>query len=267
MKNFKVGMLIGIVIFLSFFSIDVQSATLQEVFIKKRVSLIKTFVKAGFEVEPLFNDSRLKLYPEIIRPPKALPDEESYYQKVLKYESVQRGRKVLIDYAELLQEVEDKFRVNKEHVVAIYRVETYFGSYLGKYEVFNSLLTWVIGGKPSRAKWAENELKSYLKICSIYNLDPFSVSGSTHGAFGLLQFIPSSFLIFAVDGNGDGAIDLFNPADAFHSTGNYLSKFGWDMRDEKKQRSALWRYNHDRIYVDVVAKYAKAIKVLSLQNM
>jgi membrane-bound lytic murein transglycosylase B len=94
----------------------------------------------------------------------------------------------------------------------------------------------------------------------MYNLDPFSVLGSTHGAFGLLQFIPSSFLVFAVDGNGDGVIDLFNPDDAFHSTGNYLSKFGWDMKDEKKQRKALWRYNHDRIYVDVVTKYAKAIR-------
>lgn len=254
-------LLIGIVVFLSFFFVNgVQSSTLQDTFTKKRGTLIKAFVKGGLEVESLFNDPRLKLYPEIIRPPKAPPDEESYYQKVFKPESVQRGKQVLVDHAELLQQVEDRFQVNKEHVVAIYRVETYFGNYLGKYEVFNSLLTWIVGGKPSRAKWAENELKSYLKICNLYNLDPFSVRGSTHGAFGLLQFIPSSFLIFAVDGDGDGKIDLFNPADAFHSTGNYLSKFGWNMRDEKKQRSALWRYNHDRIYVDVVAKYAKVIR-------
>ena len=237
------------------------SLTLQDSFGKKKDAIIRGFVREGFEAS-LFNDSRLKLYPEIIRPPKALPDSESYYQKVFKPESVQRGRQVLVDHAELLQKVEEKFRVNREHVVAIYRVETYFGNYLGKYEVFNSLLTWIVGGTSRRAKWAENELKAYLKICNIYNLDPFAVRGSTHGAFGLLQFIPSSFLMFAVDGNGDGAIDLFNTEDAFHSTGNYLSKFGWDMLDEKKQRKVLWKYNHDRVYVDIVAKYAKAIRSL-----
>jgi len=124
--------------------------------------------------------------------------------------------------------------------------------------VFNSLLTWCVSGN-RRALWAQKELISYLTLCRKHQLDPFEVRGSTHGAFGLLQFIPSSFQRFAIDGNGDGEIDLFNFEDAMASSANYLQKNGWG-REENQQKRALYAYNRDRGYVNTVLKYSKLIK-------
>jgi membrane-bound lytic murein transglycosylase B len=89
-------------------------------------------------------------------------------------------------------------------------------------------------------------------------LDPFEVKGSSHGAFGLLQFIPSSFQKFAIDGNRDGKIDLFNFEDAVASSANYLQKQGWGKKEKQKKR-ALHAYNHDWGYVKTVIKYSKLI--------
>ena len=86
------------------------------------------------------------------------------------------------------------------------------------------------------------------------------VEGSWAGAFGLPQFIPTSYWDYAVDGNNDGKVDLSVEDDAIYSIGNYLNRFGWRRSiPEEKKKSVLRRYNNSGLYVDTVLAAAKRI--------
>jgi len=89
--------------------------------------------------------------------------------------------------------------------------------------------------------------------------DPLSIKGSWAGAFGLCQFVPSSYLHYAVDGNGDGRVDLFNVVDALASVANYLKRSGWEKENQEKKKKAIYAYNHCDNYVKAVLAYATAV--------
>jgi len=139
--------------------------------------------------------------------------------------------------------------------------------YLGRrfgllsYPLVNSLLTRALI-ENRRSSWAEEELAQLLHMCRRQNRDPLSLKGSWAGAFGFPQFIPSSYLKYGVDGNEDGAVDLYNLTDAFASIANYLKSFGWSEGDPEKKRQAVWAYNHCDNYVKAVFAYARAIKTV-----
>jgi membrane-bound lytic murein transglycosylase B len=223
-------------------------------FLEKKDTLIEVLVKAQIDDAPiLFSDARLELYPQLLE----MSANGSGWEVIFTRESVDRGRKCLKENEAILRRVEARFGVNREILVSLFRVETNLGKDTGRYVVFNSLLTWYVSGN-RRASWAANELISYLTLCRAHQLDPFEVKGSSHGAFGLLQFIPSSFQRFAIDGNGDGKIDLFNFEDAMASSANYLQKNGWGKK-EKQKKSALHAYNRDWGYVKTIMKYSRLI--------
>jgi len=255
-----------VVFTLLFLTANVNALTLQKKFNTKKNGITKELIKSGVDnARELLSDSRVELYPELIKPvrqpkerPKSGNGQYNGYSSLFHPESIQAGKEVLTQHFYLLDEVELKYGVPKEILVALFRVETNFGGNTGRYFVFNSLLTWIVGGPIKRAQWAMLEMCSFLRICRDYSLDPFDFPGSTHGAFGLLQFIPSSFLLFAVDADGDGYPDLFNPKDAFHSSGNYLSRWNWT--DPTGAKKAVYAYNHDWSYVRAVIGYAKEIK-------
>ena len=111
-----------------------------------------------------------------------------------------------------------------------------------------------------KAAWGYQQLTVLLKIAERESLDPYTVEGSWAGAFGLSQFIPTSYWDYAVDGDGDGRVDLFNEDDAVHSIGNYLRRFGWrEGIDTEKKKKVLRRYNNSGLYVDTVLAAAKLI--------
>lgn len=249
-----------ILICLFCYSVPALALDLQSIFAKqKRTKLAYSLMKAGVSEEitirTLYNE-KIEFYPEILRRVSGVPGD---FGNIFTEESLNRGKMVISENFETLSSIESRFGVPKELLVAIYRVETNLGRWTGKYVVANSLLTWIVSGT-RRAKWAEQELISYLRLCEANEHDPFSIYGSTHGAFGLVQFIPSSFLLFAIDGNGDGRVDLFNFEDAMASAANYLSIF------KSKSKSANWRaavfaYNHDWAYVKATLQYASRIKL------
>lgn len=211
------------------------------------------------EINKTFSDSRLELYPEIVeRKGKGL-DYMGRRFGLLKKSSLERGQRILSENREILEEVERSFGVEKEVVVAILRIETDFGRKTGKYPVFNSLFTMAIV-ENRRSAWAEDELIEFLRLCREQNKDPFSMKGSWAGAFGICQFIPSSYVRFAVDGNGDGVIDLFDFRDAVASIANYLKAHGWESGNPEAMRQAIHAYNRCDSYVDAVLAYAKATK-------
>src|SRR3972149_443334 len=247
--------LMFILILLYAFCGSAEASKLEANFSKKKESLIKMLIKAQIDnARDLFSDTRLELYPQIFKRSAV----GSGWEVVFTQESIDRGRQCINENYEVLSRVEIQFGVNKEILVGLFRVETNLGKSRGKYVVFNSLLTWCVSGN-RRAPWAQKELMAYLTLCREHRLDPFEVRGSTHGAFGLLQFIPSSFQKFGIDGNGDGKIDLFNFEDAMASSANYLQKNGWG-REKSQQKRALHAYNRDWGYVNTVMKYSKLIK-------
>ena len=233
-----------------------EASKLEANFLKKKDGLIKMLIKAQIDNAPdLFSDERLELYPEIFQRSTVTTG----WEVVFTQESIDRGRRCIEENYAILSRIETQLGVKKEILVSLFRVETNLGKHTGKYVVLNSLLTWCVSGYP-RASWAEKELIAYLTLCRGHQLDPFEIKGSTHGAFGLLQFIPSSFQRFAIDGNGDGKIDLFDFEDAMVSSANYLQKNGWGNQ-ERQMKRALYAYNRDRSYVNTLIKYSKCIKL------
>jgi membrane-bound lytic murein transglycosylase B len=216
----------------------------------------------GFNAEELnaiFSDGRIELYPELLeRRAKGLNYMGRKFGLLTK-KSVRKGVEVLNAHKTVLNRMEALYGVDKEVIVAILRVETNFGSYTGNYPVFNSLLTRAVI-ENRRSQWAEEELVCLLRIAREQGKDPLSLTGSWAGAFGIAQFVPSSYLRYAVDGNGDGRVNLFEFADAVASIANYLKVHGWEKGRTGQNRQAVYAYNHCDSYVDAVFAYAQVTR-------
>ena len=231
---------------------------------EKLGELIQKLKVRGFPEKPLseiFSDSRVTLYPAIVgRAGKGL-DYLGRRFGLLTRTSIQQGKFVMAANREPLRKIEAAYGVGREVLVAILRIETNFGRSTGNYPLVNSLLTLALI-ENRRSSWAEEELVQLLLMCRRQNRDPLSLKGSWAGAFGFPQFIPSSYLKYGVDGNEDGAVDLYNLTDAFASIANYLRSFGWSENDPEKNRQAVRAYNHCDNYVKAVFAYARAIKTV-----
>lgn len=212
------------------------------------------------ELESIFNDKRLALDPTVAK--KGMTGAGfDYFDpefQLLDDNSIQRGLDCLSANKEVFDKVFEEYSVEPEFIAAILRIETDFGIFTGKRPVINSLYSWYVLS-PRRRPWALKELKAFLKIAKNNQFDVFSVLGSTAGAFGLPQFLPSSYLRFGVDGNKDGKVDLFHETDTIASVANYLKSHGWG-KSEKEKRKAIYGYNHSQKYVDAVVAYAKELK-------
>ena len=180
------------------------------------------------EIQGLLLDQRLALYPEILNRKGTGIDYLNPRFGLLSRSSLKRGQQVLKKHGNTLMSIEGFFGVPREVLIAIFRVETNLGTTLGEYRVFNSLLTLTVMVN-RRSVWAAQELISFLTLCKNNGTDPFSIKGSFAGAFGLCQFVPSSYLSYGIDGNGDGVVDLFDFSDAMASTANYLKSHGWTV--------------------------------------
>ncbi|MGJ8524641.1 Membrane-bound lytic murein transglycosylase B [Halomonadaceae bacterium LMG 33818] len=125
------------------------------------------------------------------------------------------------------QRAEQEYGVPREIIAAIIGVETSYGRNVGKYRVIDSLSTLAFD-YPPRAKFFRRELASYLLMTYKEHLDPLDMKGSYAGAMGYPQFMPSSYIAYAVDFNHDGKADLqHEPSDAIGSVANYFAKNGW----------------------------------------
>jgi membrane-bound lytic murein transglycosylase B len=140
---------------------------------------------------------------------------------------VQNGKSALRDHRRILDQIEARYGVEKEVVVAIWGLESAYGSYRGSNDVIQSLATLAYEGR--RGRFFEEQLIAALKILQNGDTRPRNMTGSWAGAMGHTQFIPTSYLAYAVDFDGDGRRDIWadNPVDALASTAAYLQKSGW----------------------------------------
>lgn len=125
-----------------------------------------------------------------------------------------------------LQRATRQYGVPEEYILGIMAVETTFGSFVGNHRVLDALTTLGFD-YARRGDYFRDELQSFLLMAREEGLDPAKPVGSFAGAMGLGQFMPSSFRRWAVDFNGDGRRDLWNPEDAIGSVANYFAQHGW----------------------------------------
>ena len=151
---------------------------------------------------------------------------ETYQARIVNATRVKIGRERLAKHRALLTEIGDRFGVQPRFIVALWGIETNFGGFTGGFPVVDALATLAYDGR--RSKYFRGELLKALQIIEEGHIDPADMKGSWAGAMGQSQFMPSSFLNFAQDYDGDGAKDIWNTqADVFASAANYLKGVGW----------------------------------------
>lgn len=173
-------------------------------------------------------EKREDILKAIARPWEAKPWFK-YHPIFLTEKRVKAGVKFWQQHKNTLQRVEDELGIDAEVVVAIIGVETFYGSYQGKYPVLDSLYT--LGFHyPKRAKFFRKELKEYFLLTREENLPIADLKGSYAGAMGWGQFISSSYRHYAIDFDKDGTRDLFNnQVDAIGSVANYFKRHRWQF--------------------------------------
>ncbi|MFU8817257.1 MAG: lytic murein transglycosylase [Pseudomonadales bacterium] len=150
----------------------------------------------------------------------------NYYTRRVTPERVAKGRRLLVEHAGVLQRVTSEWGIPPHYLVAFWGLETNFGSFFGNIPVPDSLAT--LACDPRRSRFFTRELLAALRIVEAGDIQPERMVGSWAGAMGHVQFMPSNFLRFAVDADGDGKRDLWGSVpDAMASAGNFLRHSGW----------------------------------------
>ncbi|MAE43571.1 MAG: lytic transglycosylase [Magnetovibrio sp.] len=153
-----------------------------------------------------------------------------YQERVVPKARIEKGKRKLSENRTLLKKVGKKFGVQPRFIVAFWGIETGFGRITGGYPVIAALTTLAFDGR--RGAYFRRQLLDALTILDQGHIDIARMVGSWAGAMGQCQFMPSSFLAYAVDFDGDGRKDIWNSKeDVFASAANYLSRSGW--RDDQ----------------------------------
>lgn len=169
-----------------------------------------------------------------------------------------RGADKLAELAPTFDRIEAAYGVDREAITAIWAMETNLGSYIGSFDAANTLANMAVEGR--RQSFAESELLALMKMQERGYVSREQLTSGWAGAMGQTQFMPSTFLAYAVDFDGDGQKDLWNsPADALASAANYLkasgyqkdmpwgveilapSGFDWSLADGEDRRLTTWK--------------------------
>ncbi len=152
---------------------------------------------------------------------------EDYLAIAASDERIALGRAALAQYAGLFSEIEARFGVEPQVVAAVWGLESFYGTRRGDIPVVSSLATLAYEGR--RGAFFESQLIAALRILQNGDVTPAGMTGSWAGAMGHTQFIPTSYLAYAVDFRGDGRRDIWSddPTDALASAAAYLSRSGW----------------------------------------
>jgi membrane-bound lytic murein transglycosylase B len=218
-------------------------------------------------------------------------ESRALYRHFLKQRSVQLARQCRAEYAAAFEYAERTQKVPASVIAAILHVETGCGRNTGDSVILHRLARLAMANEPQnlemnldrnatvkgvrndtlarrtreRARYLEDlfypEVLATFTIADRLKLDPLDIRGSGSGAFGYPQFLPTSYLRHGVDGNGDGAISLYDVDDAAASAGRYLSQYGWHagLSDAEKRR-VIWHYNRSDAYIETVLGLAAKIE-------
>lgn len=152
---------------------------------------------------------------------------EDYLAIAASDERIETGKQMMVRHAGTLSQIESQYGVDKEVVVAVWGLESRYGARRGDIPVISATSTLAYDGR--RGAFFEKQLIAALQIIQEGDTTPANMTGSWAGAMGHTQFIPTSYLAFAVDHTGDGRRDIWSddPADSLASTAAYLARSGW----------------------------------------
>ena len=209
------------------------------------------------------------------------------YDQFSSPESIEKAQRYLNENIAVLAAVEAAYGVDKRVITAILLVESRLGTISGNRSALNILSTLAALTDPAfqesfwrlipperrisrerfnervqkRAEWGYKELKALLRYTEREGMDPTAIASSYAGAVGYAQFMPTSILAYAQDGDQDGRIDLLIHADAIASIANYLKRHGWQPGiNREKQEKAIYAYNPSTYYVNAILKVADLLK-------
>jgi membrane-bound lytic murein transglycosylase B len=220
------------------------------------------------------------------RPPAAgQPSRSATYPQFTKPQAISQIKAHYAADKPLFDQMARTYQVPGALAASIMWIETGYGNYFGKNKaavvlasmaaaadyrlvspVMGDLATdnearaFLADQAEKRGAWARDELAALLVYAWRNNLEPLNFPGSIYGAIGYGQFMPSNVEKFAVDGDGDRRIDLFNKPDAIFSIGRFLRDHGWPKaQTEDEKRQVIMRYNRSGTYVNTVLYVARAI--------
>lgn len=183
-----------------------------------------------------------------------------YRKLFINAERIRQGIAFYHQYSDLLERVERRYGVDKFLLLSIVNVESDFGRRHEEYPVVRALNT-IAHKFPRRAKWVEDELVAWFLACYRDSLNPLTTEGSYAGAFGYMQFLPSSFKHYAVDFDQDHKREPYEWPDVLASIANFLRKrgkyrpFSQDFSRGSANRHAVYKYNPSRNYVRAILEY------------
>ena len=171
----------------------------------------------------------VKFLPKVIEydryQPEFYEDTHTYVSKRTNNNKVKQGLILYSKEKKLINQIENKFLVEKELLLALMGIETNFGKYLGKMDIISSLAT--LSYDERRSAFFTSELLTLLKLIDKKVIDKNILFGSWAGAFGNFQFMPSTIKNYAIDYNNNSNIELKKVEDSFASAANYINKIGW----------------------------------------
>lgn len=190
--------------------------------------MVKTYNFDMKELEKIFDQVRLQ--PPVLtslQTPREALNWHDYSTLFITPQRVEDGVAFWKAHQAALEQASKDYGVPPEIIVGVLGVETKYGRQQGDYRVIDTLST-IAFQYPQRAEYFKKELAQFLLLCRENKFDPLTVRGSYAGAFGMSQFMPSSYRRYAIDADKHGRSDLINePEDAIASIANYLKSNGW----------------------------------------
>ena len=193
-------------------------------------------------------DGKSAPIPSVVKSENAQPELvrtfAQYTGSMLSAERISRGRANLQEHATDLLATQTRTGVSASVVVALWGIETNFGKVQGEHPVIPALVT--LAWQSPRSDYFRKETFAALDVLKHTGKNPSELIGSWAGAMGQCQFMPSSYLAYATDGNNDGVADIWtDEADVFASAATYLQKRGWN-------KSTPWRLLADGVNINGV---------------
>ena len=161
-----------------------------------------------------------------------------YTGSMLSQSRIKKGRELYKLHAEDLQRISGAYGIPPEVMISLWGIESFYGKWAGRHKIARSLATLAFDSH--RKDFFKRELFAAMKILQEGHVKPQDLQGSWAGAMGQCQFMPTSFMAYAADGDADGKKDIWNNvSDVFASTANYLKRHGWQTGQQWGQRVVL----------------------------
>lgn len=249
-------------------------------------SLIKAGLDSDF-IYKLLSDKRMPNAKPVFFSVKP-KEPRNLYSRRNNWKERKNAIKFYAENIKFFKQATEKYKVPASVILSILQIETRCGSYTGNSRVLPRLLRLASAASPkniqknykskvrhkrnlklddvrNRAKWLEKTFLPHaiatILLAKEHNIHPLELKGSKAGAFGLPQFLPGTYLVYGTDGDLDGKVDLYQPADAVFSVANYLKQHGWheNISSKEKKEKVIWKYNRSKPYIDTVLAMAEKL--------